>query len=112
MAPPRGTIDICLQFTKFSHALGVRPNGTIAWSHVTSDNLFVLVKGSEPDAGSGQLLMRIINNNQVLACDCFQLLNLHTVADSDAGEHRHWRSYRRRQQDPTHTRASGNKTES
>lgn len=87
MAPMRATIDICLQFTKFSYALGTKPSGAIAWSHVTSDNLFVLVKGSEPNAGNGQLIMRIIDNNKVLACDRLQILSLRTIANSNTGEH-------------------------
>lgn len=54
--------DICYPFLKFSYATGVRSDNTIPWTHLTADNIFVVVNGTEhQEGGSAKSLTQSSN---------------------------------------------------
>ena len=64
--------DLCHPIVKYSHATGVRPDNSIPWSHLQSENLYAIIKGTDThhDDGrlcpDGKLIMRIVDGTNVL----------------------------------------------
>lgn len=58
--------DICLPVAKYSHAIGLRDDNTVPWTHVSSSNLFVIVKGTDKDMQDEKLVLRVVQASEVL----------------------------------------------
>jgi len=58
--------DICFSLRKYSHASGTRTDGSIPWTHISSNNLFIIVKGTDRSIANEQLTLRIVQGNDVL----------------------------------------------
>ena len=58
--------DMCVAVTKYSHAIGVRPDNTIPWVHVVASNVFLVLKGEDTQIPNSMLLMQVIQGNSVL----------------------------------------------
>ena len=59
-------IDVCLPVLRYSHAIGMLQNNTVAWTHINASDISVLVKGADTRVIDGQLTMQIIQGNEVL----------------------------------------------
>lgn len=58
--------DICFPVARYSHAVGLRADGTVSWTHITSSNLFIILKGTDKDVTDDKLMLRIVQANDVL----------------------------------------------
>jgi len=60
-------IDICVGCTKFSHAVGVRPeDNTIPWTHLSATDLCLLIRGQDASARDGELVLQVVQGNALL----------------------------------------------
>lgn len=61
--------DLCLPLLKYSHAIGVRADNSVPWTHLQAQDLFAIIKGKDaalkPDQ---QLSLRVVHGNTVLVC--------------------------------------------
>ena len=58
--------DFCFPLTKYSHAIGLRDDKTVPWNHVTSSNIFVIVKGVDKGIKDETLTLRVVLASDVL----------------------------------------------
>ena len=52
--------DICLPVAKYSHAVGLRPDKSVDWSHISSSNLFVILQGTDGSTRDEKLKLRVV----------------------------------------------------
>jgi hypothetical protein len=55
--------DICVDVAKYSHAIGENKDRTIPWTHLTSSDLSLVLKGEDTDIRNGRLCMQIVQGN-------------------------------------------------
>ncbi|GAB7329269.1 hypothetical protein MBLNU13_g01076t1 [Cladosporium sp. NU13] len=58
--------DMCVAVGKYSHAIGVKPDNTIPWTHVAATDLFLVLKGEDTHIQNGQLILQVIQGNSAL----------------------------------------------
>jgi hypothetical protein len=58
--------DICVAVGKYSHAIGVRPDNTIPWTHVAATDLFLVLKGEDTHIQNGRLILQVVQGNSAL----------------------------------------------
>ncbi|KAK3678508.1 hypothetical protein LTR78_001805 [Recurvomyces mirabilis] len=58
--------DLCLRVLKFSHALGVRADNTIPWTHLQASDIFAVVRGKDTQIADGQLSLDVVQGTTVL----------------------------------------------
>jgi hypothetical protein len=56
--------DICVDVAKYSHAVGENPDRTIPWTHLTSSNISLVLKGEDTDIRNGRLYMHIVQGTE------------------------------------------------
>jgi len=58
--------DMCVAVGKYSHAIGVKPDNTIPWTHVAATDLFLVLKGEDTHIQNGQLILQVVQGNSAL----------------------------------------------
>lgn len=58
--------DMCVAVGKYSHAIGVKSDNTIPWTHVAATDLFLVLKGEDTHVQNGQLVMQVVQGNSAL----------------------------------------------
>ena len=58
--------DVVRPLLKYSYATGTRADGTIPWTHIQGDEIFIIVGNHGTTQGSQGLTMRVVQGNDVL----------------------------------------------
>ena len=58
--------DMCVAVGKYSHAVGVKSDNTIPWTHVAGTDLFLVLKGQDTHIQDGQLILQVVQGNSAL----------------------------------------------
>ena len=58
--------DMCVAVGKYSHAVGVKPDNTIPWTHVAGTDLFLVLKGQDTHVQNGRLILQVVQGNSAL----------------------------------------------
>lgn len=58
--------DMCVAVGKYSHAIGVKLDNTIPWTHVAATDLFLVLKGEDTHIQNGQLILQVVQGNSAI----------------------------------------------
>jgi len=58
--------DMCVAVGKYSHAIGVKPDNSIPWTHVSASDVFLVLKGKDTHIQNGQLILQVVQGNTAL----------------------------------------------
>ena len=58
--------DMCVAVGKYSHAIGVKPDNTIPWTHIAASDVFLVLKGENTHIQNGRLMLQVVKGNSAL----------------------------------------------
>ena len=58
--------DMCVAVGKYSHAIGVKPDNTIPWTHIAASDVFLVLKGENTHIQNGRLMLQVVQGNSAL----------------------------------------------
>ena len=57
---------MCVAVGKYSHAIGVKPDNTIPWTHIAASDVFLVLKGENTHIQNGRLMLQVVKGNSAL----------------------------------------------